>query len=133
MVLKTGLILPAPLVPWFRSLLAVFAVGAFFIGPSGVVLPLMIRDVYGGGVDQLAFALALFPFGTISGSLLVRRYGLRRKGRAMLMALLTAAFLQACLGSGLPFWGFTIGIFGWCLGGTFFIEASSMGLSSCSG
>lgn len=106
------------------SLLAVFAVGVLFIGPFTVVLPLMIRDVYGGGVDQLALAYTLFPLGTITGSLALRKFGLRRKGRAMLRALLAAAILQACLGSGLPFWAFAVATFGWGLGGAVFINGS---------
>ena len=42
----------------------------------------------------------------------------------MLAALLAAAVLQACLGSGLPFWGFAIATFGWGLGGAIFINGS---------
>ena len=106
------------------SLLAVFAVGALFIGPFTVVLPLMIRDVYGGGVDQLAIAFTLFPLGTITGSLVLRRLGLRRKGRALLMALFAAALFQACLVSGLPFWAFGIATYAWGLGGSVFINGS---------
>ena len=106
------------------SLIAVFAVGVFFIGPFTVVLPLLIRDVYGGGVDQLALAMTLFPLGTISGSLVLRKFGLRRKGRSMLIALAFATTLQASLGTGLPFWAFSLAIFGWGLGGAIFINAS---------
>ena len=106
------------------SLIAVFAVGIFFIGPFSVVLPLIIRDEYGGGVDQLALAMTLFPLGTISGSLVLRKFGLRHKGRSMLIALACAAVLQASLGSGLPFWGFALATFGWGLGGAIFINGS---------
>lgn len=106
------------------SLLAVFAVGVFFIGPFTVVLPLMIRDVYHGGVDQLALAMMLFPLGTISGSLVLRRFGLRHKGRSMLMALGCAAILQCSLGVGLPFWGFGLATYGWGLSGAIFINGS---------
>lgn len=106
------------------SLLALFAVGLFFIGPFTVVLPLMIRDVYGGGVDQLALAMMLFPLGTISGSLVLRRFGLRRKGRSMLIALGCAAALQCSLGSGLPFWGFALATYGWGISGAIFINGS---------
>jgi hypothetical protein len=106
------------------SLLAVFAVGLFFIGPFSVVLPLMIRDVYHGGVGQLAIAMSLFPLGTISGSLVLRRFGLRRKGRAMLVALFSAAVLEASIGIGLPFWTFAVAAYGWGLAGAIFLNAS---------
>jgi MFS family permease len=107
-----------------ESFFAVFAVGLFFIGPFSVVLPIMIRDVYGGSVDQLAIAFTLFPLGTISGSLVVRRFGLPHKGRAMLLALFSAATLQASLGAGLPFAAFSVATFGWGLAGAVFINCS---------
>jgi len=106
------------------SLLAVFAVGLFFIGPFSVVIPLLIRDFYGGGVDQLAIALTLFPLGTISGSLVVRRFGMPRKGAAMLAALASASVLEASLGAGLPFWAFALSTYGWGLSGAVFINGS---------
>ena len=106
------------------TLLAVFAVGLVFIGPFSVVLPLLIRDFYGGGVDQLAITFTLFPLGTITGSLVLRRFGLQRKGRSMLLALACAAVFQASLGAGLPFWIFAIATYAWGLAGAIFINAS---------
>jgi MFS family permease len=105
-------------------LLAVFAVGVCFIGPFSVGIPLVIRDLYAGDVDRLAIALTLFPLGTISGSVVLRRTGLRRKGRAMLIALTLAAGLESCLGTGMPFPLFVLAVFAWGLGGAVFINAS---------
>ena len=42
----------------------------------------------------------------------------------MLLALLAAAFFQACLGSGLSFWGFALATYCWGLGGAVFINSS---------
>ena len=47
------------------TLLLAVAVGIFFIGPFLVVLPLLVRDFYHGGVDQLALLNMAFPLGTI--------------------------------------------------------------------
>lgn len=122
--LREGLIIIARSPELRGSLFAIFSVGVFFIGPFGVVLPLMIRDVYSGNVDQFAIAYTLFPLGTISGSLILRRIGLRRKGRAMLFALSFAAIFEGCLGVGLPFWLFCIATLSWGLCGAIFINCS---------
>jgi MFS family permease len=88
------------------SLLLVCAVGVAFIGPFMVVFPLMVRDVYGGGVTEISLVSTTFPVGTIIGSTaLVRRGGVRRKGPAQLVALLGAASLLLVISLGLPFVG----------------------------
>jgi MFS family permease len=88
------------------SLLLVCAVGVAFIGPFMVVFPLMVRDVYGGGVPEISLVSPTFPVGTIIGSTaLVRRGGVRRKGPAQLVALLGAASLLLVISLGLPFVG----------------------------
>ena len=105
-------------------LTGVFAVGIFFIGPFTVGVPLVIREIYAGNVDQLAVALTLFPLGTISGSLVLRRTGMTRKGRSQLLALGVASAFQACLGTGIPFPLFAGAVFAWGLAGAVFINAS---------
>lgn len=102
--------------PVLRPLqLLVMVVGVGFIGPYMVVLPLLVRDFYGGDVAQLAALNMAFPLGTIFGAGAVLWHGgMRRKGLAQVLALLGGA---ACLGSlsfGLPFWGalLTVGVWG---------------------
>ena len=102
--------------PVLRPLqLLVVVVGIGFIGPYMVVLPLLVRDFYGGDVALLAALNMAFPLGTIFGAGAVLWHGgMRRKGLAQVLALLVGA---ACLGNlsfGLPFWGalLTVGVWG---------------------
>ena len=108
---------------WAPTILVV-AVGLFFIGPYIVVFPLMVRDAYGLGVDALSLVLMLFPLGTILGSLVLRIRGVRRKGRAALLALVCGASMQAAIGTGVPYWAFVGLTLIWGLGGSVFINCS---------
>jgi MFS family permease len=112
--------------PRLRSPIAlVMAVGVFFIGPFLVTFPLLVRDHYGGGVAELSLVLMTFPVGTIAGSLAIRaRGGIRRKGRAALLALGSGAAMLAIIGSGLPFAGMLAATTLWGLAGAFFINCS---------
>ena len=112
--------------PKLRAPIAlVLAVGSFFVGPFMVLFPLLVRDVYGGGVRDLSFVLMMFPLGTIAGSVLLRAIGgIRRKGLAALFALLVGAANLAAVGIGLPFPGMVLCTFLWGLGGSVFINCS---------
>ena len=106
------------------TLVLVMAVGILFVGPFQVVLPLMMRDTYGGGVFEIALVSTMFPFGTITGSLaIVARGGLRRKGRSQLAALGGGAVVLLVLASGLPLWGTVFGIWLWGIFGSVFMIA----------
>ena len=86
------------------SLVMVCAVGVMFIGPFMVVFPLMVRDVYGGGVAEISYVSTCFPIGTIIGSMvLMKRGGVRRKGPAQLGALALGSVLMLLISVGLPF------------------------------
>jgi MFS family permease len=103
-------------------LLLVLAVGFLFIGPFMVLFPLLVRDFYEGGVGRLSLVLALFPVGTITGSLVLRRFGLRRKGLAALLALVGGAAALAVVGQGVPFPVLVGATFAWGLCGSVFIN-----------
>lgn len=106
-------------------ILLTMAVGLFFIGPFLVCFPLIVRDVYEGGVEQLSMLMMLFPLGTIAGSLVLRaRGGVARKGRAALLALAFGAAALGSIGFGLPFWGMVAATGAWGLGGAVFINTS---------
>jgi len=102
----------------------VVAVGVLFIGPFVVVFPLLVRDAYQGGVDQLSLVLMLFPVGTIAGSFAMRRYGIARKGRAALVALLCGAIAIGTIGTGVPFPAMVVLTVLWGVCGAMFINCS---------
>jgi MFS family permease len=103
----------------------VTAIGVFFMGPFIVAFPLIVRDVYHGGANELGWILATFPTGTILGSLAIRlRGGISRKGRAMLLAMTNGMLNLALLSIGLPYWGFLICALAWGTGGAVFINSS---------
>jgi MFS family permease len=105
-------------------LMLVLAVGFLFIGPFMVLFPLLVRDFYDGGVGRLSLVLALFPVGTITGSLVLRRSGLRRKGRAALLALVGGSGALAVVGLGVPFAVLVAATYAWGLCGSVFINCS---------
>jgi MFS family permease len=105
-------------------MLLVSAVGVFFMGPFMVVLPLLVRDFFGGDVAQLSLLGAAFPAGIILGSLvLLGRGGLRRKGRAQLVSLFVGSAALAGIGLGLAFAGTLGAIFVWGITASVFMNA----------
>ena len=100
------------------------AVGILFVGPFLVIFPLLVRDYYEAGVDRLSLVLSLFPLGTIGGSLFLRARGLRRKGRAALLALCVGATNLIAIGQGVPFLALVGLTLTWGLAGSVFINAS---------
>jgi MFS family permease len=99
--------------------------GVLFIGPFIVVFPLLIRDRYQGDIAQLGVVNMLFALGTITGSVaLLRRGGIRRKGRALLLGLFGGGLCLLCVGVGLPLWGMMAAVFAWGLCGAVFFSAS---------
>ena len=106
------------------TLLLAVAVGIFFIGPFLVVLPLLIRDFYHGGVDQLALLNMTFPLGTIIGSLgMLWAGGIRHKGEAQIVALLFGSGCLFTVSFGLPFWGTMLAVCAWGVSAALFINA----------
>jgi len=67
----------------------IFAIGLFYVAPFMVVLPIAVRDVYGGGSARLALLNLMFWAGTIAASFAMARFGARlaHRGRAMVLAL----------------------------------------------
>ncbi len=106
-------------------LLLVAGVGLFFMGSYHVVFPLLVRDVYGGSVQQLSLLMMMFPIGTIAGSLvLLKRGGIRRKGRALALALASGGLCLMAAGSGVPYGGAVAATLGWGLCGSVFMNMS---------
>lgn len=67
----------------------IFAIGVLYVAPFMVVLPIAVRDVYGGGSMRLALLNLMFWAGTIAASFAMARFGagLAHRGRAMVLAL----------------------------------------------
>ena len=85
-------------------LLAATAHALGYVGPLYVLLPVLVRDVYGGGIGGIGVAAALFPAGIVLGSILslrAARRGLHR-GTMMLAGLGAAGILVALLGTAPP-------------------------------
>lgn len=85
-------------------LLAATAHALGYVGPLYVLLPLLVREVYGGGIGGIGVAAALFPAGIVLGSVLSLR-GTRRglhRGTMMLAGLGAAGVLVALLGTAPP-------------------------------
>ncbi|MCW5745751.1 MAG: MFS transporter [Alphaproteobacteria bacterium] len=66
-----------------------FSVGLFFGATFVVVIPIAVRDVYGGGSVRLALVNFVFWTGIIASSFALMRLGttVARRGRAIIMAL----------------------------------------------
>lgn len=102
----------------------IFGIGLFFGGAFWTAAPLMLRARF-GHVDDLGALLFLFQFGTMVGSaFLLWRGGVRRKGRAMLLALGAGGGFIVLLGQGLPFAALQAAMFAWGLAGAFFMNMS---------
>ncbi len=109
-----------------RAVLAlVCGIGLTFNGSYYVLLPLLVRDVYGGDVSGVSLLLAMFPLGTIGGSLLLlARGGIRRKGRGLALSLAVAACCLVVAGRALPFPALVLLTLGWGLTGAVFLNTS---------
>jgi MFS family permease len=105
-------------------LLLTGAVGLLFVGPYGVVLPLLVRDVYGRGPQEIGLLVSMLPVGGIAGGLLLfRRGGVRRNGRAILVGQAFAALCVGSLALAPPLAGAALAVFGWGFGSAFFLSA----------
>ena len=103
--------------------LLAIAVGIFTIGPYIVVLPVLVRNYYGGSVGELGLLGTAFPLGTILGSSIVLRRGIRRKGRAQALALCCSASCLLIISSGIPFPATLACVFFWGISGAIFMNA----------
>jgi hypothetical protein len=93
------------------------ATGVLYVGAFFVVLPLMVRDVYGGGSGELAVVSACFWGGTIAATLTQARLGsLRQPGRAFLTACTMGGLALIGMSQPAPFGVFAALCFAWGLG-----------------
>jgi hypothetical protein len=82
----------------FPIVLAIAAVGLFYVGAFVVVVPLLVRDVYAGGAGELAIVNFCFWGGTVVATLAqVRRRAIGRPGRAIFLTLTLGAVILAAM------------------------------------
>lgn len=82
----------------FPVIVAMFAVGVFYVGAFVVLLPLIVRDAYAGGSAELALVNTCFWGGTIAATMLqIRLGGLHRPGRAVTVALAGGAVVLTAM------------------------------------
>ena len=97
------------------SIVQTFAVGVFFAGAYLVILPLMVRDLYLGSASGIAAVFAANMLGTCTTILfLIRRGGVARPGRALLLTGLVSCGVLFLLYFELPEWLFYF--VGYCWG-----------------
>lgn len=100
----------------------VFGIGMFFGGAFWTGMPLLLRARF-GHVNDLGALLWLFQIGTMLGSgWLIWRGGIRRKGRAIVMALVCGAGGIMLLAQPMPFWLMQVVMLLWGLAGAMFIN-----------
>lgn len=93
----------------FPVIAAMLAVGVLYGGAFSVLMPLIVRDVYGGGSGGFALVNTCFWTGTIASTLLQIRLGaLRRPGRAVLLALSWGSVVLAAMAVPGPLWTFAL-------------------------
>lgn len=97
--------------------IAMFAVGVFYIGAFLVILPLIVRDFYGGGIIEIGIANIAFWGATIISTVALLRVGhVARRGRGAIIALGVGVLVVFAFSFEMPFWLFCVFSFIWGLG-----------------
>lgn len=100
------------------ALIILLAVAFFFGGSFSVLNPLIVRDIYQGGANEISMTFAAFGSGTITMLvLLIVRGGIARQGRAMLLSMLTGGLTLGVGAFHLPFMGYLAALFFWGMSG----------------
>lgn len=90
------------------------AMGIFFMGSYIVTLPLLVREIYAGSSSELSWMNAANALGfVITITVLLRFGGLRRQGRALIMAHGIGSAALASAGLGLGFMPVVACVFAW--------------------
>ncbi|MFM8355464.1 MAG: MFS transporter [Gammaproteobacteria bacterium] len=100
------------------AILLTFAVGVFFAGAYMVILPFMVRDLYGGSAGGIALVFGANMLGTCTTIFfLMRRGGLARPGRAMIIGSSISLTVLSLLMLELPAPAFYLVVYIWGLCG----------------
>jgi MFS family permease len=120
--------------PRLRTLVMLVGFNGFlFLGSYFVLVPILVRDVYEGGVAQLSLLMMMFPVGSmVTSGLLLSRVEFAHRGRAHVLGQTGGALCLITIGCTPPFavvlaatfvWGLCGGVF-LNMGRTLFQEAA---------
>ena len=97
--------------------LGMLAVGGLYVGAFMVLLPLMVRDYYGGDAGGISLVNICFWGGTIVSTFTLLRLGhIHRRGLVLTCSLSSGAVVLFLIGIPAPFWVMCLLCFCWGLG-----------------
>ena len=100
------------------ALIQIFGLAIFFSGAYMVLLPVMIRELYGGGSIGLAGGFGFNLAGTVLATLVLMRLGkVLHPGRALTLGMVISCSVLLTFTTTLPTWLFFIVVFLWGAGG----------------
>ena len=94
------------------------AIGFLVVGGGFLVLiPLLIRETYGGGFQEIASLMVCFWLGALAANLvLVRFRQIERPGRAVILAQCVTVLALGAFALPMPLWALYVLVFFWGLG-----------------
>lgn len=106
--------------------LIMIALGILVVGGSFLVLiPLIIRESYGGGYPEIASLMVAFWVGALVANVALVRFGqIERPGRALILAQSVTVLATGAFFFHLPFWSLYVLVFCWGLGAGIAISLS---------
>ncbi|MGK2740281.1 MFS transporter [Tepidicaulis sp. LMO-SS28] len=101
----------------FPVVVLITSIGLFYVGSFMVLMPLMVRDIYGGGVSELSAANLCFWGGTILATITLLRIGhVEARGKVLVFSVGTGAVILLLFSFPMPFWMLCFLIFLWGIG-----------------
>lgn len=98
---------------WLMIAVGFFVVGGGFF----VIIPVLVRDIYGGGYSELSSLLVVFWIGALLANLVLARFGsIERPGRVIIIAQVVTVLSLGLLALPIPFPGLYLLDLGWGLG-----------------
>ncbi len=96
--------------PIIRSMtVLMMGVGVFVLGSFFVLLPVLVRDEYHGGLRELSLLYLAFWSGALIGVTMLATFGhVHQPGRALLLSLLGSVAALFSMAMAIPFWAFLI-------------------------
>tara|TARA_Y100000385_G_C13095772_1_gene641198 strand:+ start:1952 stop:3184 length:1233 start_codon:yes stop_codon:yes gene_type:complete len=96
------------------ALVMMMAMSTFYGGSFVVLNPIIVRDVYHGSASDISMSFAAFMIGTVFITiLLVSLGGVKKQGRALMLAIFIGGIFLLIAATGLPFYGYLATLFFW--------------------